>query len=186
MLDDAACLILNGYEPILADGKRPLTDRWQKRPNTPEAFAAELAAFPNATNIGLRTGRTVGLDIDIYNHEDADAIKRLAFEMLGQTSLVRVGAKGAMLCFCNKTPIKKLTIAGQGAKVEILGEGQQFIGFGIHPDTHTSYEWINSDDIGVHDPINVPSDALPVVTPDQLRAFAEAPNGLWRILDTVL
>jgi Bifunctional DNA primase/polymerase, N-terminal len=86
-------LISNGYEPIAVSGKAPVAKAWNTRPSTIEAVAAERAHHPGATSTGLRTGRLVGVDIDIVPAEHVQAVKRLAAEFLGFTTLERVGAK---------------------------------------------------------------------------------------------
>jgi hypothetical protein len=117
----------------------------------------------------------VGIDIDIIPAEHVKAIKHLAVEVLGNALLERVGAKGAMLCYRNETPIKKIIVAGkhpmQVGKVEILGAGQHFVGYGIHPEIGKPYVWPNSLLGG--DPLQTPLDKLPEVTPDKLCEFAE-------------
>ena len=168
-------LIVNGYEPIAVNGKRPVASGWNARPSTTEALAAERGRHPGATNTGLRTGRLVGVDIDIVPTEHVEAIKRLATQVLGYASLERVGAKGAMLCYRNETPISKITVSAKHptkpGKIEILGSGQQFVGYGVHPDTGKPYTWTNA----LHDgePLRTPLDKLPEVTPNKLRDFAD-------------
>jgi Bifunctional DNA primase/polymerase, N-terminal/AAA domain len=168
-------LILNGYEPIAVNGKVPVAKGWNKRSSTIEAISTERAAHPGAPNTGLRTGRLVGVDIDIVPAEHVQAIKRLAAEVLGASALERVGAKGAMLCYRNETPIGKITVSGkhstQAGKVEILGIGQQFVAYGMHPDTGKPYVWTNALLDG--EPLTAPLDKLPEVTPNSLRDFAE-------------
>jgi hypothetical protein len=170
-----AALISNGYEPIAVRGKVPLAKGWNKRSNTIEAIAAERAAHPSATNIGLRTGRLVGIDIDIFPVEHVHAIKRLANELLGFTWFERVGAKGAMLCYRNETPIEKITVSAnhvmRPGKIEILGTGQQFVAYGVHPDTGKSYVWTQAPFNG--EPLRKRLDQLPELTPETLREFAE-------------
>ena len=148
---------------------------WHKRLSTIEEIGAERAAHPSATNTGLRTGRLVGVDIDIVPAEHVQAIKRLAEEVLGPALLERVGAKGAMLGYRNETPIGKITISGkhptQAGKVEILGTGQQFVAYGRHPDTGKPYTWTNALLQG--EPLHTPLDQLPEVTPERLGEFAE-------------
>jgi bifunctional DNA primase/polymerase-like protein len=168
-------LIINGYEPIAVNGKVPVAKGWNKRPNTIEAIAAERAHHPGATNTGLRTGRLVGVDIDIVPPEHVEAIKRLAREILGSSLLERVGAKGAMLCYRNETPIEKITVSGkhssiQPGKIEILGTGQQFVSYGVHPDTGKPNVWTNV--LIDAAPLHTKLDELPEVTPDKLRDFA--------------
>ena len=60
---------------------------------------------PGAGSTGLRTGRLVGVDIDIVPAAHVQAVKDLATKLLGYTSLERVGAKGAMLCYRNGTSV---------------------------------------------------------------------------------
>jgi hypothetical protein len=170
-----ARLISNGYEPIAVKGKVPVAQGWNKRPSTIEAVAAERAAHPSAASTGLRTGRLVGVDIDIIPAEHVEAIKHLAVEVLGFTLLERVGAKGAMLCYRNETPIAKITVSGKHpnllCKVEVLGVGQQFVAYGVHPDTGKPYAWTNS--LADGEPLRTPLDKLPEVTPGALRDFAD-------------
>jgi hypothetical protein len=136
-------LISYGHEPIAVSGKAPVAKGWNTRPNTIEAVAAARTHHPGATSTGLRTGRLVGVDIDIIRSEHVQRIKCLVMEALGFTLLERVGAKGAMLCYMNEAPIGKITVSGknptQPGKIEILGAGQQFVSYGIHPDTGRPY-----------------------------------------------
>src|SRR5207247_658087 len=88
-----AALIKNGYEPVAVEGKRALGDAWSIRPNTIEAITAERASLPNAISTGLRTGRLVGIDIDVFDPGLVTQIRQLAFEALGQTIFERVGSK---------------------------------------------------------------------------------------------
>ena len=178
-----ALIIANGYEPVLCNGKVPVMSGWQKGTVTAEYIAAKRAEYPEAINTGLRTGALVGVDIDIKNADHAAQMKALTFKTLGETPLVRVGAKGFMLCYSNATPIKKCMVAAKdGTKVEILGTGQQFIAYGIHPDTNQLYQWINIDDLGSLDPLNVSFSELPVVTPYQLRTFLHDAEALLKEL----
>ena len=172
---DDAELIENGYEPIAVKGKAPVAAGWNKRANTIEALSAERAENPDATNTGLRTGHLVGVDIDIVPTEHVREVKRLAAKVLGDTPLERVGAKGAMLCYRNETSVKKITISArhpaQPGKVEILGTGQQFVAYGIHPDTGKPYSWPNASVGG--EPLQTTLAELPEVTPEKLVEFAE-------------
>ena len=53
--------------------------------------------------------------------------------------------------------------------IEVLGQGQQFIAYGIHPDTHKPFEWTTFDQ-----PLDIAADELPVLSPDDARrAVAE-------------
>ncbi len=61
-------------------------------------------------------------------------------------------------------------------KVEILGAGQQFVGYGIHPETGNEYRWN-----GAGDPLTVPIDALPRLSEAQARRFIVAAEERLRI-----
>ena len=146
-----AQLIALGWEPIPTIGKAPKNDNWQRGEITVERIAAMRAVLPAATNTGLRTGRAVGLDVDIIDDVQVARIKQIATEVLGYTPLERFGSKGCMLVYRNETPIKKITIAGtnpagERCKVEILGQGQQFVAYGIHPTTNKPYRWVEPID----------------------------------------
>ena len=52
-----------------------------------------------------------------------------------------------------------------GAKVEFLGLGQQFVAFGTHPDTRGPYYWVDNT------PLDVPLEALPLVTSAELQSL---------------
>jgi hypothetical protein len=112
LADHDARLIGNEYEPVALEGKRALGQKWSTRPNTPEALAAERVALPRALNTGARTGRLSASDIDLFPADHAAAMKRLAFQVLGETLMERVGSKGMALCYRNETPIGKITVSG--------------------------------------------------------------------------
>lgn len=185
---DDAKLIGNGFEPVAVLGKRPVATGWVSRPNTLEDIAAERAAYPGATNTGLRTGRTVGVDLDVIPAAHVEALKKLAHRVLGYTPMERLGSKGALLVYRNsETPAPKITVAyptvddvgkpRSKALIEILGQGQQFVSYGQHPDTGQDYEWVNTD-LLPSEPLEVSLDALPPVTPEALREFAQEATAL--------
>jgi hypothetical protein len=168
-----AQLIANGFEPVVVNGKAAIANGWQTGAVTVERMATERAQFPHAQNTGLRTGRLVGVDIDLLDPAQVEAIRKLAFDILGPTDFMRVGQKGLLLCYRNDTATRKITIAVKGArKIEILGKGQQFVAYGIHPDSGQPYRWIGPDVLGCADPLTQDISLLPPVTPEQLREFA--------------
>jgi hypothetical protein len=174
-----ARLIAHGYEPIPLVGKRPVIEGWQFGAINSERIATERSMCPTATNTGLRTGHLVGNDIDVCDRAHAAQFVQLAEQVLRSTPLERAGSKGVLLVYRNSTPIRKITVAGRGAKIEILGIGQQFVAFGIHPDTNKPYRWLNIDeDFGPNDPLLIPFSELPSVTPDQLRDYARKAQDL--------
>ena len=170
-------LVRNGYEPIVCQGKAAVSTGWQADEITVERIKEMREAFPLANNTGLRTGKLAAIDIDVIAPDHVERIAALAETMLGYTPLQRFGSKGLMLCYFNPTPIRKVTIfTDTEAKVEILGQGQQFIAFGIHPTTQKPFEWRGFDegaDDGIATPLNTPLAKLPQITPEQIAAFAD-------------
>jgi hypothetical protein len=167
-------LLTNEYEPIPTRGKRPAAIGWTKGEITPERIVSEHTEYSDATNTGLRTGRLVAIDIDIVDADHVRALVNLIVDEIGVSPLIRYGSKGAILCYRNSEPIGKITITGvqpDGTTrgVEILGQGNQFIAFGIHPDTGKEFEWI-----GASNPMLTPLSELPCVTPNMLRKLATA------------
>ena len=68
-----------------------------------------------------------------------------------------------------KGSTSKFTFPGDStAQVEILGQGQQFVAFGIHPDTNQPYEWTDIS------PLDVPAGELPLVDEEQIETFLAA------------
>jgi hypothetical protein len=120
--------------------------------------------YPEAS-IGIATGVVVGVDIDVLaSKEVSDKIEALAREMLGDTPALRVGkAPKRLLVYRAAIPFGGFKYP----RIEILGRGQQFVAYGIHPDTQKPYEW---PDIGLTD---LSISELPVITEEQARAFAE-------------
>jgi putative DNA primase/helicase len=95
-----------------------------------------------------------------------------ALEILGQTPLRRIGREPKMLLVYRvETPHDKLSTAdllfddGSKAKVEILAEGQQFVAFGIHPDTRAPYYWPEKS------PLDIAASEVPLVALDLLQQF---------------
>jgi hypothetical protein len=188
-----AKLVKHGYEPICINPhtKTPAATGWRKGEITSERIAAERANFPNSST-GLRTGRFCVVDIDIVSEEHWPTVAKLAFDVLGETTLLRRGSKGIALAYRNETPLKKISITHvdptknkRKPVVEILGLGNQLASFGIHPTTKKPYEWTQSDnDPDLPDkfsPLTVPLNALPEVTPVLVREFVtQAANLLTR------
>jgi hypothetical protein len=110
-------------------------------------------AFPDAQNTGILTRLAPSLDVDILDHEAAEAVERLirddmCIEERG-TMLVRFGQRPrrAILFRTNEPSFKKISrtlLARNGGeqKLEMLADGRQLIVAGIHPDTGKPYTWL--------------------------------------------
>lgn len=165
--DRAGELFDLGYEPlpIIPGLKRPAPTRWSQVAIVAEQVRCWAERYPDH-GIGLRTGRLVGLDIDILDPDVAHAIDELAGRRLGST-LIRVGLwPKRLLLYRTDEQFCKCT----AGKVEWLGQGQQFVAFGRHPDTGRTYYWPEGET-----PFDVPLDDLPAVDEASAHAFlAEA------------
>jgi hypothetical protein len=147
--DDVTALRLalqaGGYAPIPLWGKRPRIAEWQKR----DASHDEIVSWRKWRGTGILAGPTPGLDDDIRDPDAATAVEELIrdwFEGRGEI-LVRFGeAPKRLFPFRTSTPFPKIRVEfkapnGTDHAIEMLGEGQQFVVFGIHPDTKRPYSW---------------------------------------------
>jgi hypothetical protein len=141
-----------GFDPIPAHGKRPSLGEWQKMIGVAEHEVRRWErAYPSAENTGILTARTPTFDIDIYDPDAAQAAEELVrnhFEekgvILGRTGL---WPKRAIPFRCD-APFAKISVTFEGEKgekLEFLGNGQQFVAHGIHPDTHEPYQWVGGE-----------------------------------------
>ena len=153
----------NGYRPvpIIVGKKRPPMDEWQKFSYSD----ADGRRYGNSYT-GILCGEVCAVDIDILDPDACASVRELAIQMLGPAP-ERIGFPPKRLfAYRITSPIKKLQIIGEAGKVEILGDGQQFVAYAIHPDTGRPYEWVGYDN-----PLDTPLDRLPSITPEQVHAF---------------
>ena len=164
----------NGFQPLpisrphpsdIGLGKKPPAslEAWQR----PAPVASRLPRY-SGCGTGILTAMTPAVDIDVRNAEMADAIDRMFVTIVGEAP-VRFGQAPKRLRVCRTAePFPKLSTAGYrlpgdepGAKphkVEILGNGQQFVAYGVHPVTGLPYAW-PEDDL-----LNLERDDLPELT----------------------
>jgi predicted P-loop ATPase len=129
----------------------------------------------NCTNTGLLCGKLVGVDIDVLDPELAEKPAVLARAMLGGTPLVRIGRRPKLLLVYRTEPVFRRLETPEfflpddiKAQVEILAQGQQFVAFGVHPDTRQPYSWETAG------PDTVPWHDLPFTTEGNIRAYVAA------------
>ena len=171
-------LIERGYPilPLQPNSKKPGRYRlgeWQEYPkwsrhserDTTENEVDIWADWPQA-GIGIAAGKVIGIDIDVQSSDAlAHEIEALAKQMLGETPAIRIGkAPKRLLVYRAAEPFRGFKYP----PIEVLGLGQQFVAYAIHPDTGHPYDWpVDSlAEIEVTD--------LPAITEAQARAFAEA------------
>jgi len=143
----AEMLIDNGYSPVPCHGKRAIGKAWPTR-----AFA--VTDFKQGNNVGIKTGHGIALiDIDVT---DGEAVKAITAEWdrrhPGGLQRTGLAPKTAFLVASDierKIDLKLSDLPmdpkGNFQKVEILANGQQFVAYGIHPDTKEPYYWHGLD-----------------------------------------
>jgi putative DNA primase/helicase len=186
-------LLANGYRPVPvagpkmrvgSPGKQPVMKDWPEICAT--ADEAEVRRWATAergcSNTGLLCGSMAGVDIDVPVPDLAERIKRAAIAILGPTPLRRVGrAPKVLLAYRTTSSLSKMATPefflpdGTKVQVEVLAAGQQFVAYGIHPDTGQEYEWT-----GEGGPDVVPLDELPAVAEVDLRDFVSTAERMLR------
>ncbi|WP_438709553.1 PriCT-2 domain-containing protein, partial [Turicimonas muris] len=189
-------LVDNGYLPIpvIKGEKRPALSEWQRYRFKP-ADAVKYADY----GVGLLTGQSaspVGLiDVDTRDQQLAYAIEQ---EVAKFNVITRVGEdpKAGYFILLPKEGFPKITSAmfddgryselpeeeqkkhkDQFHRLEILGYGQQFVAYGIHPKTGAPYEYTTPWEA---EPLNTPATSLNRVREDQLKALIKKFEDLCR------
>jgi hypothetical protein len=175
-----------GYSPIPVTGKIPSGREWQDKLNVTDQEIENWSRWAGL-NTGVITTRTPAFDIDIKsNAEAASAVEQLARQQFAGKGkfLVRVGLPPKRLIpFRADAPFQKIaaSLLPPGVadtdpnwrkkieKVEFLCDRQQFVAFGVHPDTGNPYAW---NDVG--DPSSVSRDQLPAISAVEARALVDA------------
>nr|UFK26594.1 putative primase [Yersinia phage Rostov 43] len=152
-------LRVNGYTviPIYAPdadkkgaGKRPIGKDWERTINDKEQIEGWAKKFTN-NGIGILTKYTPAVDIDVYDIDASLYMAGVIEKMFGEVPC-RIGKKPKRLyLFSCLTPFSKVKSGvweddfGQQHAVEILADGQQFVAYGIHPDTKKEYHWTDGN-----------------------------------------
>jgi hypothetical protein len=167
-------LLEGGYCPLPLNGKIPVLKGWQKREETTRNEIAFWSHTHSAAeNTGILTRFTPALDIDILDPEAAGAVEDLVRDRFGERGciLVRFGKrpKRAIL-FQTSAPFVKIAVnfavadGAPGEKLEFLGNGQQVVVDGVHPDTHQPYAWFGGS------LLDVKRAELPSITAEEAQA----------------
>ncbi len=171
-------LLANGYLiiPIKPGHKRPALDNWQSS----RLGASDLARYPKH-GVGVLCGQgarpLVAIDVDTSDDELASRFVIWCQDNLGATC-ERVGNAPKILLVYRAAAEGwgKATGSwfedelGERHRLEVLGKGQQFVAYHVHPDTGQPYEWV--DFFGGIETISAAE--LPVITEEQVAlAMAE-------------
>lgn len=176
-----ATLVDRGYPilPIQPRSKKPGVYRqgaWHDYPKWSRHCArattdneVEIWADWPESGIGIAAGRVIGIDLDVLDTHVCAQIEGLAKRLLGDTPAVRIGrAPKRLLVYRAVQPFAGFKYP----PIEVLGQGQQFVAYGIHPDTGLAYDW------PVESLADLALDDLPAITEGQAREFAHKAYGL--------
>jgi hypothetical protein len=176
-----------GYQPppIRPGSKAPMLDGWQDD-HPVQHWLPHVDSKGKVTNCaywgtGILTAFCPAVDLDIRNKELVRALIALADEMIGPTAF-RIGQPPkALLPFSTMAPLDKVTGRWFGLsgddwraasysphRVEILGDGQQFVAYAIHPGTRRPYRWARGE------PMQSYLVDLPELTAGLARAYVAA------------
>lgn len=170
LAEHGAALIEHGYDiiPIKRGTKFPGFDGWEKTLADKALLKTWLANGHAKDGVGILTRNTPGVDIDVRDEVVAKAMEDWIIAHY-DFAPVRIGmAPKRLLLFRTDEPFTKVNSRtfvdewGDSHKVEILGDGQQFVAHAIHPDTHQPYRWIDGQT-----PETIHVADLPLLTQDQ-------------------
>ena len=160
----------SGYRPVAvySGDKRPFGAQWTQRArqNPPASLIEPVTAQALSTGIlcdGLRA-----VDCDVDDPAIASEAARFAVAMLGPAP-IRYRADSSRILLLYRAAAgepAKLMLCGARGKIEVLGRGQQFVAYGVHP-SGTPYSWN-------FDPSPHSRNSLTAVTEQQLAAFLQA------------
>lgn len=172
-------LVGNGYFvcAIKEGEKRPREMGWQNKRLTAE----DCESWPHANDgVGILCGigehPICAVDVDI---EGDEAFAEHMSQFIGQLlkmPMIRVGKAPKFLAVFraseagwSKAATAFYEKAGCRVRLEVLGKGQQFVAYHIHPDTGEPYEWV--DELFLFSPEYLHAKELAVITRDQVDAI---------------
>jgi putative DNA primase/helicase len=167
-------------------GKRPIMSGWADRclDASPEEIQRWGITQPDCINTGLLCGLLAGVDIDVMQADLTDTIAERARQILGPTPLQRIGREPKLLLgYRLATPLDKIQTPAlhftddpkeKDTKVEVLLRGQQFVAFGIHPETAAPYRWPDAS------PLTIDFADLLETTEDALHEFVAVAEKILR------
>lgn len=173
-----AVLIDQGYNivPIQPGKKAPGFDGWQKTAASKPQLNEWLSNGHKHAGVGINTKFTPALDIDVYDDEFVEEIKRDAMKIIGGPAPERVGqAPKTLLLYRTDTPFRKMSSSkwkddfGAINQLEVLADGQQCVAYHKHPDTGKPYVWTHEG----QNPLLIPARELITVTQEQFKKLLE-------------
>ena len=140
----AQILEANGFNivPINKGKKAPLIKGWDSK-----VFTADDITAGVGVKCGVGDYPICAIDIDVLDEDLSRRIADFCTDELGY-AVERVGKapKTLLVYRAAEAGWSKVTSRKFGAdryQVEVLGKGQQFVAYAIHPDTQKPYEWVD-------------------------------------------
>ena len=162
--------------------KGPKRLGWQSAPMSSALINGATADYSIGILCGLEGSRVCGLDFDIPDEALADRVQRMVdrtFPQWAGYAMERIGRAPKFLLVVKAAEAgwRKMSTAeyekdGMKAQLEVLGAGQQFLAYGIHPETKKPYTWPVSVVTG--EPCDTPPEDLPTVTREDVLRLMEA------------
>lgn len=142
--NQAQTLEANGFNivPISKGKKAPLIKGWQDKTFSPNDITAGVGV-----KCGVGDYPICAIDIDVLDEDLSRRIADFCTDELGY-AVERVGKapKTLLVYRAAEAGWSKVSSRKFGAdryQVEVLGKGQQFVAYAIHPDTQKPYEWVD-------------------------------------------
>lgn len=171
--------------PILPGEKRPALKTWQDERLSHADLPRWGVGYGVGVMCGVGTAPVAAIDIDVSHPAVLEAVLRWCREVLGETC-ERIGAaprillayraaeagwtKATSVAFFDPLDPVKPNGKPNEQRIEVLGVGQQFVAYHVHPDTGVEYQW--TDFFGGI--AYVPAADLPIITQGQIALlFAE-------------
>ncbi|MCX7381594.1 MAG: DUF3987 domain-containing protein [Alphaproteobacteria bacterium] len=167
--------VYNNDASCNAPGKQPKGTGWLADARLNPPAAAISLPTPDALNIGILCDGLRAVDIDVDDPLVAGKIDDLASTMLGAApTRFRANSGRCLRVYraLDGEPPKRVLKGANDAKVEVLGKGQQFVGFWTHP-SGAPLDW-RGGVLG----IEVRRDQLSPIGEEQISAFFEAAGAL--------
>jgi putative DNA primase/helicase len=140
-------------------GKRPWGEGWQISARLDPPTAAVETPRPEALNTGILCDGLRAIDLDIDDPTLAHRCRSIAIEMLGDAPVrTRRNSSRCLIVYRAAEGMpRKTSVTGTSGKIEVLGQGQQFVAFGRHQEG-TDLEWFPNA------PGQELAEALPAIT----------------------
>ncbi|MEM9837887.1 MAG: VapE domain-containing protein [Pseudomonadota bacterium] len=135
--------------PILRGKKYPGIRNWQNADASDSAISEWVASGHDG--VGVLAATLPAIDIDVIDEDVALALESFCRREFGE-ALVRVGrAPKRLLIYRTDAPFPKQTsnsyidASGQRHRIEILGDGQQWVAYAYHPETDKPYQFLGRE-----------------------------------------